>query len=92
MSDIAPYMDAPDAPVLTPNVVRDAVDKAGIDPFGGADPNQVTKVSGPASVPGPSKTTVSDTRVSPGTTNEVPPGTSPSDPARNYSLNCSLRN
>jgi len=59
MSDIAPYMDAPDAPVLTPNVVRDAVDKAGIDPFGGADPNQVTKVSGPASVPGPSKTTVS---------------------------------
>lgn len=81
MDDIAPYMDAPTAPALSPIVVSDGVDKAGIDPFGGADPNQFSKVSGPASVPGRSKTTVTDTRVSPGTTNEVPSGSTPSDPA-----------
>lgn len=72
LADISPYMDAPEAPALTPQIVEEAVKKAGIDPFGG----EAAKVSvtGPASVPGQKTQTSTQTRVHPGTTTEVAPG------------------
>lgn len=78
MADIAPYVDAPDAPALTPGAVIDLT-KAGGDPFGGEAP--VTTVTGPASVPGAKATTTTQTQVNPGTATEVPKGTTNAQPA-----------
>ncbi|ABM32979.1 hypothetical protein QRO08_09985 [Paracidovorax citrulli] len=73
LDDIAPYMDAPDAPWPTPQAVEQAVTKAGIDPFGAQEPE--VKVSGPDTVPGAKSQTSTQVRVHPGTTTEVAPGT-----------------
>lgn len=72
MADIAPYMDRPEAPALTPNVVAEAVTKLGVDPFG-AQPAPV-QVTGPSTVPGEKVQTSTQTRVIPGTTTEVGQG------------------
>lgn len=73
LDDIAPYMDAPEAPALTPSIVHEGVTKAGIDPFGGQYPKPA--VTGPATVPGQKTETSTQVRVHPGTTTEVAPGT-----------------
>ncbi|MGY8534862.1 hypothetical protein [Paracidovorax citrulli] len=73
MDDIAPYMDAPDSPLPSPQAVEQAVTKAGIDPFGAQEPE--VKVSGPDAVPGAKSQTSTQVRVHPGTTTEVAPGT-----------------
>lgn len=72
MDDIAPYMDRPEAPALTPNVVVEAVTKLGVDPFGAEQPE--VKVTGPASLPGEKVQTSTQTRVISGTTTEAGPG------------------
>ena len=68
LQEIIEYMDAPEAPQLTPGIVEQAVKGAGIDPFGAQTP-EVT-VTGPASVPGEKVTTTTSTRVQQGTTTE----------------------
>lgn len=72
LNDIIEYMDAPEAPALTPSVVHQGVTKAGIDPFGGQYPKP--SLSGPATVPGSTSSTSTQTRVIPGTTTEVGQG------------------
>lgn len=73
LDDILPYMDAPEAPALTPQIVQDAIKGAGVDPFGAQGPE--VKVSGPASIPGEKTTTSTKTRVQEGTTTESTAGT-----------------
>lgn len=72
MDDIVEYMDAPEAPALTPAVFVEGVTKAGIDPFG-SEPAKV-KVSGPSAVAGEKVQSSTQTRVIPGTTTEVGQG------------------
>lgn len=70
--DIAPYLDRPEAPALTPQAAVEGITKAGIDPFGAEAP--VVTVTGPSSVPGARSQTSTQTKVIPGTTTEVGPG------------------
>ncbi len=71
-------MDAPDAPLLTPQVVEQGIVKAGIDPFGAAEPT--VKVTGPATAPGEKTSTTEQVKLIPGTTTVAPPGTSVTEP------------
>jgi len=77
MDDIAPYLDRPDAPALTPQVFVDAVQKAGIDPFGAQSP--AVTLTGPASIPAQKTTTSEPTKLIPGTTTPAAPGTPVTD-------------
>lgn len=78
LNDILPYMDVPEAPALTPQIVEQAVVKKGINPFGIDEP-QVT-VSGPSSVPGEKTSTTEPVKLIPGTTTVAPPGTPVTEP------------
>lgn len=72
MDDVAQYMDRPEAPILTPRIVEQAITGAGIDPFGAAGPDE--SVSGPSSVPGASRRVVTPVQLDPGTTTPSAPG------------------
>ena len=78
MDDVAEYFDTPEAPSLTPQVVYDAVEKAGINPFGVSEP--AVTVTGPSSVPGEKTTTSEPVKLIPGTTTVAPPGTAVTEP------------
>lgn len=78
MNDIAPYLDRPETPALTPQVVESGITKAGIDPFGAQAP-EIT-VTGPATTPQSVTKTQESVRLSPGTTTIAPPSASPTDP------------
>ncbi|MFT4241442.1 MAG: hypothetical protein QM569_04075 [Acidovorax sp.] len=73
LDDIAEYMDKPEAPAIYPELVVQAVQKTGVDPFGGSVPTP--SVTGPAAVPGQKIQTSTQVKVHPGTTTEVAPGT-----------------
>ena len=78
LDDVIMYMDAPEAPQLTPDVVREAVVKSGVDPFGGA--KAVVAVDGPASVPGATTKVSQSVKLVPGTNVEAPAGATQTDP------------
>lgn len=90
LADIEPYMDAPDAPLLTPQIVEQAVTKAGIDPFGA----QAVKptLTGPATVPGEKTTTSEPAKLIPGTTTVAPPGTAITEPGTRTTTSQSTTN
>lgn len=71
LSDIEPYMDAPDAPLLTPQIVEQAITKAGIDPFGGQSVKPT--LTGPETIPGEKTTTSESVKLKPGTTTVADP-------------------
>lgn len=91
LNDIIEYMDAPEAPALTPSVVQQGVTKAGIDPFGAQYPSP--QLSGPSSVPGARSQSSTSTRVISGTATEAPPGYSgATDPATRTTSTTSTHN
>lgn len=90
LDDIAPYLDKPEAPALTPQIVEQGVTKAGIDPFGGESP-KVT-VTGPVSVPGQKTQTSTQVQVLPGTTTIAPPGTATTQPATQTATSTATHN